>query len=78
MQFVDFLQKCGGHPYLLDLDDFMHIPDLIKKADGVVIYPSSEIPPDYYGESNKQSVLSKESHTIFIFNKSMIDQSPPH
>ena len=53
---------------MLDFDDFMNIPDIILKADGIVIYPSSEIPPNYYGENNKNSILSKESHTIYLFN----------
>lgn len=42
---VEALKINGLNPYILTFDDFANLPQLLEKADALLIYPGTDLPP---------------------------------
>lgn len=57
----------------MTFEDFGNIPYILKKADAILIYPGSDLPPYYYNENNDKSHTHNDSFSTFLFNKALLD-----
>lgn len=57
----------------MTFEDFGNIPYILKKADAILIYPGSDLPPNYYNENVEKSHIHNDSFSTFLFNKALLD-----
>ena len=67
MRFMEFIEKAGGKPSVMDYTDFIRLHLILKKLDGILIPGGRDIPPKIYGEKVNGSKVSPEMYQRYLF-----------